>query len=175
MALTTRIRRGLGLVWRSVVSAVSRGQSSFETATQAQQAFDSIGVSSSGITPGLIDEFTGYATSMENAAISLARAEGSQYIDASMIGTAPWSMSLAEFATSPSYHVRLGIWVEGQTEPVYRMVTGISDVGMPVDEFASMMRVNAEAMQAGTVPGGGIGGAVRGLASIQIAIAPPGA
>jgi hypothetical protein len=72
----------------------------------------------------------------------------------------------------PSYHIVLGINVEGQEQPVYRTVTGVTDLPGTVGELLDAMGVNAIAMSVGTTPGGGVGGTVAGIDSMTITVGP---
>jgi hypothetical protein len=81
-------------------------------------------------------------------------------------------MDLNSFNASPSYHLVLGINVEGQAQPVYRTVTGIQQLPDTVGELRSAQLINAYAMSVGTTPGGGVGGTVTGLDSITITVGP---
>jgi hypothetical protein len=65
--------------------------------------------------------------------------------------------------------------VEGQTNPVHRTITGITNVDMVRSDFDNLMLVNGQALSVGTTPGGGIGGVVTGIASVTITVGPSGA
>lgn len=172
MALSRRLRQGIGLFWRPIQAAVRKGQSVFGTVSRTAEIFAAENIPTSMIDTSVIDQLAGFAHGTTAAQEAIATADPSAMIDSSMISREPFSMDLNQYNTSPRYHVYLGMWVEGEAEPVYRTITDITDINMTVQDFANLMRIEAERLQVGTVPGGGIGGAVRGIASIGLHIAP---
>jgi len=172
MALGQSIRNAIGTVWRVALSAASAGQSAANT---IGQAIANIGTSA--VPPVLLDtsvteQIASMAGSWVEAKDTLSAAGDDDQIDASMITLAPWSMDLNAYNAAPSYHLVVGLNVEGQTEPVYRTITGITDLPPTVGELRAITDANAAAMQVGTTPGGGIGGTYTGLDSITITVGP---
>lgn len=172
MALSNTIRSAIGTAWRGILSAVNQGASAVQTVAQAVQ-----NILPNVPPPGLLDtsvtdQLAGMAQSWVAAREAIGNAAATDALDSSMVTLAPWSMDLNAFNTLPSYHVILGINVEGQEEPVFRTITGITDLPATVGEFSDAMLVNAYALSVGTTPGGGVGGTVTGLDSITITVGP---
>lgn len=172
MALGQSIRSAIGTVWRAALSAVSAGQSAAST---IGDAITSIG--RDAVPPALLDtSVTQQIASMAGSWVAAkdafgAAAPGDQ-IDASMITMAPWSMDLNAYNASPAYHIVVGLNVEGETAPVFRTITGITDLPPTVGQLTDLLDVNAAAMQVGTTPGGGIGGTYLSLDSVTITVGP---
>lgn len=172
MALGQSIRNAIGSVWRVALSAVSRGQSAAQTIGEAvaqigQQAAPPVLLDTS-----VTEQLSSLASSWVAAKEAFGAAADNDQIDASMITLAPWSMDLNAFNAAPSYHLVVGVNVEGQTEPVYRTITGITDLPPTVGELRAVSDANAAAMQIGTTPGGGLGGTYLGLDSVTITVGP---
>lgn len=172
MALGQSIRQGIGLAWRGVLSAANAGQSVYQTVTGTLRAFVSENIPTSAIDTAAVDQLAGFAGSWVRARETLTAADDSAPIDSTMVTLAPWSMDLNSFNARPAYHVILGINVEGQEQPVYRTVTGVSQLPPTVGELRQSQLINAYAMSVGTTPGGGVGGTVTGLDSITITVGP---
>lgn len=172
MALGQNIRNAIGSVWRVALSAAAAGQSAMQTIGQAVR-----GIGESAVPPVLLDtatmeQISSLAGSWVQARDNFGAAADADQIDASMITLAPWSMDLNAYNASPSYHLVVGINVAGQDEPVYRTITGITDLPPTVGELRAITDANAAAMQIGTTPGGGIGGEYQSLDSITITVGP---
>ena len=172
MALGQSIRNAIGTVWRAGLSAASRGQSALQAIGQgiAQAVQD-------GLSPPVIDtaaqqQIASMAQSWVAAKDALSNAADDDQITAAMITLAPWSMDLICFFASPGYHIVVGMKVEGQDEPVYRTITGITDLPPTAGELRAVTDANAAAMQVGTTPGGGVGGTYLGIDSITITVGP---
>lgn len=174
MPLGRSLRQGIGTLWRGVLSAASKGQSALVTVTRIGRRMEQAGVPVPDNLAQQVDQFTGIANSIIEARLNTSIALDSDTIKPSMIAREPYSMPPEQFATSPAYHLRIGIKVEGQPETVYRTVTGIQVLPATVGELRDLAIANAHAMSVGTVPGGGLGGAVTGLANVAIAVAPSG-
>lgn len=172
MALGQSIRNGIGMVWRGVLSAADKGQAAFQTIQSTLGVFAQENIPSAVLDTQVVDQLAGMAGSWVNARDTLSSAADSDPIDSSMVTLAPWSMDLNSFNAMPSYHLVLGINVEGQAEPVYRTVTGVDQLPGSVGELRSAQLINAYAMSVGTNPGGGVGGTVTGLDSITITVGP---
>ena len=172
MALGQNIRQAIGTVWRGALSAASAGQSAFQAISQAIRD-----IGSSAVPPALLDTTTqeqiaSLAGSWVAAKDALSAAQDDDQVSASMITLAPWSMDLNAYNASPGYHLVVGIKVAGQDEPVYRTITGITDLPATVGELRAITDANAAAIQVGTTPGGGIGGQYEGIDSITITVGP---
>lgn len=172
MALGQSLRNGIGTLWRGVLSAVEAGQSVFQTAQRTTEAVIAAGLPPQVIDTQVMDQLAGMAGSWVNARDTLSSAADSDPIDSSMVTLAPWSMDLNSFNASPSYHLVIGINVEGQEQPVYRTITGIDQLPASVGELRSAQLINAYALGVGTNPGGGVGGTVTGVDSITITVGP---
>lgn len=172
MALGQSIRNGIGMVWRGVLSAAEAGQSVYQTVQGTLRAFQQENIPSAVLDTSVVDQLAGMASSWIAARDAVSNAAATDPIDSSMVTFAPWSMDLNSFNASPSYHLVLGINVEGQEQPVYRTVTGITQLPDTVGELQSAQLINAYAMSVGTNPGGGVGGTVTGLDSVTITIGP---
>lgn len=172
MALGQSIRNALGIAWSAAVSAANAGQNAVAAIGRA--------LSSAGeqlTAPVLLDTTTrdqiaGLGQSWADARAAFGAANPDDPITSSMITLAPWSADLNTFNTSPNYHLVVGINVEGQEKPVYRTITGISQLPDLVGELRQSTYVNALAMSVGTTPGGGVGGTVTGIDSITITVGP---
>lgn len=175
MALGSSIRQAIGTVWRGVLSAVGKGQSSHETTTATEQAFTNLGLPVPADLAAQIDTQTGIANEWFRATYTTHVATPDSAITPAMIANAPWSMDLQEFNTSPAYHLVIAVNVEGQDEPVWRTITGITSLPSTVGELRDLALANAHAMSVGTTPGGGLGGVVQGLSSVTVTVAPSGA
>lgn len=172
MAIGESIRNAIGTAWRGILGAVSAGQSAFET---VQGAIRDLGQQATGtvlLDTSAMEQLGSMAGSWVAARDALGAAAPDDQITSSMITLAPWSMDLNQFNTLPSYHIVLGINVEGLGEPQYRTVTGVTDLPGTVGELQDAMLTNAYAMEVGTTPGGGVGGTVTGLDSITITVGP---
>ena len=172
MALGKSIRDAIGTVWRAALSAVGAGQSAADViASAAQQLPPDVPVSA---LPDLTasQQIATMAGSWAAARDEFGAAADDDIITGAMVTMAPWSMDLNAFNTLPSYHVVIGINVEGLEQPVYRTVTGITDLPATVGEMRSAQYVNALAMGVGTTPGGGLGGTVTGIDSVTITVGP---
>jgi len=172
MALTRSLRQGIGTLWRGVLSAVNRGQDAFTTATRIGRRMEQAGVPVPENLPQQVDQFTGYANDIVQSRLNVSIARPTDTINPEMIAREPYSMPPEQFATSPGYHMIVGIHVEGQPETVFRTVTGLTNLPATVGELRDLALANAHAMSVGTTPGGGIGGAVIGLANVTLAVAP---
>lgn len=172
MALGQSIRQAIGTAWRGILGAVSAGQSG--AATVAQSVQDML----PGVAPPalldttIVNQLASMAGSWVAAKDAVSSAADTDIIDSSMVTLAPWSMNLNQFNTLPGYHLVVGINVQGQTEPVYRTITGVTSLPATVGELRQSTLVNALAMSVGTTPGGGVGGTVDSIDSITITVGP---
>ena len=172
MALGQSIRSAIGTVWRAALSAAGRGQSAAQVIGQAVGDIGAAVVPPALLDTAVTEQISSMAGSWVAAKEALTGAADDDEISAGMITMAPWSMDLNAYNAAPSYHLVVGVNVEGQDEPVYRTITGITDLPPTVGQLRAITDANAAAMQVGTVPGGGIGGTYLGLASITITIGP---
>lgn len=175
MAIGSSIRSAVGTLWRGVLSAVGKGQSSAETASNLQEAFSAAGIPPPAGQVQLVDQLTGLANDWISATSAVRAATGDQNVTSAMVTTAPWSMPLADFNASPQYHIVVGINIAEQPEPVYRTITGMYYLPDTVGELRDLALANAHAMSIGTTPGGGVGGTVTGIGDITVTVAPSGA
>ena len=172
MALGQSIRNVLGFVGGVARAAAARGQSAMQAIGQYVQ-----GTPAAEVPPALQDtaavtQVAEWAQSLEAARQALSSATDDAAIDSSMITFQSWSMDLNSYNAMPGYHLIVGINVEGQDEPVYRTITGITDLPPTAGELRDITDANAAAMQIGTTPGGGIGGTYLGIDSITITVGP---
>lgn len=175
MALGNSIRQAIGTAWRGILSAVNAGQSGVQAVASAVQNQLPDIVPPALLDTSTVDQLAGMANSWVNARNAYdALAPGDQ-IDSSAVTLAPWSMDLNSFNAAPAYHVVVGFNVEGTANPVFRTITGISNVDMTREEFDNLMLVNGQALSVGTTPGGGVGGVVTGVDSVTITVGPAGA
>lgn len=172
MALGQSIRSAIGTAWRGILGAVSRGQSAVQTVGEAVQQIGAELAPPALLDTEVVDQLSGLANSWISARDALGRAEPTDAIDSSMITFAPWSMDLNAYNAAPSYHLVVGINVEGQDQPVYRTLTGITHLPPTVGELQQATEINATALSVGTTPGGGVGGTVTGIDSITITVGP---
>lgn len=172
MALGQSIRQAIGTAWRGILGAVSAGQSGVQTVAQAVQNVLPGVAPPALLDTAVVDQLSSMAGSWVAARESFGAAADGDIIDASMITWAPWSMDLNAFNTLPSYHVVIGINVEGQEAPVFRTITGISQLPVTVGELRDSMMINAQALSVGTTPGGGVGGVVDSIDSVTITVGP---
>jgi len=172
MALGQSIRNAIGTVWRVALSAASAGQSAASTIGQAIANIGAQAVPPVLLDTSVTEQIASMAGSWVEAKDALSAASDDDQITSSMITLAPWSMDLNAFNAAPSYHLVVGLNVEGQDEPVYRTITGITDLPPTAGELRAITDANAAAMQVGTTPGGGIGGTYTGLDSITITVGP---
>ena len=172
MALGQSIRNAIGTVWRAGLAAASRGQSALQAIGQGIAQAVQEGASPTVIDTQAQQQIASMAGSWVAAKEALSAAADDDQISANMITFAPWSMDLNSYNAMPSYHLVVGINVEGQDEPVYRTITGITDLPPTVGELRAVTDANAAAMQIGTTPGGGIGGTFNGIDSITITVGP---
>lgn len=172
MALGQSIRQGIGTAWRSILSAVSRGQSGVETVREAVQQIGAQVAPPALLDTSVVDQLAGMANSWVEAEQAFTAAADTDPIDASMITFAPWSMDLNNYNANPGYHVILGIEVEGQEALAYRTITGITGLPPTVGELRAAMDLNAQVLSVGTTPGGGVGGTVLGVKSVTITVGP---
>jgi hypothetical protein len=159
-------------VWRAALGAASRGQSAAQTIGQAVEQIGAAVVPPALLDTSVTEQISAMAGSWVAAKEALSSAASDDAITAGMITMAPWSMDLNAYNASPSYHLVVGVKVEGQDKPVYRTITGITDLPPTAGELRAVTDANAAAMQVGTTPGGGIGGTYAGLDSITITIGP---
>lgn len=172
MALGQSIRNAIGVAWRGILGAVNAGQSGAATVAEAVQRIGQ-GLAPESLTDtSIVDQLSGMAGSWVNAREAVSNADPADVIDSGMITLAPWSMDLNSYNTSPSYHLVVGINVEGQSEPVFRTLTGITSLPETVGELQQTTLVNAIALSVGTTPGGGVGGTVESIDSITITVGP---
>lgn len=172
MALSQSIRNAIGTAWRGVLGAVNAGQSAYQTVAQAVQ----------NVLPGVappalldtqvVDQLASMAGSWVNAREAFGAADPSDPIDSSMITLAPWSQDINQQNLLPNFHLVVGINVEGLEQPVFRTITGISQLPVTVGELQDSTLINAQALSVGTTPGGGVGGVVTGIDSITITVGP---
>ena len=172
MALGQSIRNAIGTTWRGILSAVNSGQSAVQTVARAA------GIIGEQLAPPVLldtqvtDQLAGMANSWVAARDTFGAANPDDPITSAMITLAPWSADLNTFNALPNYHLVVGINVEGQETPVYRTITGISQLPETVEELRQSTLVNALAMSVGTTPGGGVGGTVTGIDSVTITVGP---
>ena len=174
MALGQSIRQAIGTAWRSVLSAVSAGQSGFETVSRSVQNLLPGVAPPALLDTAVVEQLSAMAGSWAAARDAFGAAGPGDIIDSSMVTLAPWSMDLNQFNAMPGYHIVIGINVEGQASPVYRTITGISQLPALAGELRDAMMINAQALSVGTTPGGGVGGIVTGIASVVITVGPAG-
>ena len=172
MALGQNIRQALGFVGGVARAAAAAGQSAFAAIGQYIA-----GTPAAEVPPALQDtaartQVAEWAESLAGARNALSAAADDDSIDASMITFQSWSMDLNAYNASPGYHLVVGIKVAGQDEPVYRTITGITDLPPTAGELRAITDANAAAIQVGTTPGGGIGGQYEGIDSITITVGP---
>lgn len=175
MALGSRLRAGIGSVWRGVVSAVQSGVSVFDFGQQVSNAMQNAGLVPTIIDTGIIDQLASFARGIDTATQNLSGADDSALIDSTMVSLAPWSMDLNQYNTSPSWRAQIEVQYadeNGQAQTTWRWVTGITDLSMTVGDLRSQMAGAAAAMSIGTVPGGGIGGTVTGVGAISLTVGP---
>lgn len=172
MALGQSIRNAIGAVWRPILAAASAGQSAIQTVTQAVQRIGADIAPPALLDTSTVDTLASMAGSWVAARDALSAASDADIVTAAHITLAPWSMDLNAFNTLPSYHLVLGINVEGIDGPQYRTVTGITSLPETVGELRQAQLVNAIAMSVGTTPGGGVGGTVDSIDSITITVGP---
>lgn len=175
MPIIQSVRNAIGTFWRGVLSAVGLGQSAQQTTQATADQLRQLGIPVPSDLFTTIDQQTGIANSWISATLATTAAGPGDNITRGMITNAPWSMDPVEFNTRPGYHLVIAVNVEGQTEPVWRTVTGITDLPGTVGELRDLALANAHAMSVGTTPGGGLGGTVTGLSSVTVTIAPSGA
>lgn len=174
MALTRSIRQALGTVWGGVVSAVMHGRDLFSYATAQRRAYEQQGLPSEPAGPGVIDYMGQVAGSWDQARTNIAQANPSDAVTSAMTALALWSKPLDEQNVTPSWHIILGIKVEGQEQLVYRTVTGITRLPATVGELKNLAYANAVAMSAATTAAGGVGGTVTSVAEIIPTVGPSG-
>jgi len=172
MALGESIRSAIGTAWRGILSAANTGRSAVQTVAQAVQNLLPEVAPPGLLDTTVVDQLAGMAGSWVNARDTFGRAGPEDLITADMITLAPWSMDLNQYNTLPGYHLVVGITVEGQEKPVYRTITGISQLPATVGELTDTALINATALSVGTTPGGGVGGTVLGIDSITITVGP---
>jgi hypothetical protein len=172
MALGKSIRSAIGTAWRGILGAVNAGRSGFDTVTQAVQNILPDVPPPALLDTSVVSQLSAMAGSWVAARDALSAAAPEDQVTAAMITLAPWSMDLNAFNTLPSYHLVVGINVEGQEQPVYRTITSLSQLPETVGELMDSTLVNAIAMSVGTTPGGGVGGTVTGIDSITITVGP---
>lgn len=175
MALSQSIRQAIGTAWRGVLSAVNSGQSGVQAVARSVQ----------NILPGVappalldtqvVNQLAGMANSWVNARDAYGALGPDDQITSAAVTLAPWSMDLNAFNAAPGYHVVVGFNVEGQTAPVHRTITGITNVDVTRSQFDDLMLINGQALSVGTTPGGGVGGVVTGISSVTITVGPAGA
>jgi len=172
VALGQSIRNAIGTVWRVALSAASAGQSAASTIGAAVRQIGQQAAPPVLLDTAATEQIASMAGSWVAARDALTAADDDDQISSGMITLAPWSMDLNAYNAAPSYHLVVGMIVEGQDEPVYRTITGITDLPPTVGELRAVTDANAAAMQVGTTPGGGVGGTYLGLASITITVGP---
>jgi len=172
VALGQSIRNAVGTVWRAALSAASAGQSAARVIGQAVQQIGQAAAPPVLLDTAATEQIASMAGSWVAAKEALSAAADDDQVDASMITFAPWSMDLNAYNAAPSYHLVVGVKVAGQDEPVYRTITGITDLPPTVGQLRAITDANAAAMQVGTTPGGGIGGTYEGIDSITITVGP---
>jgi hypothetical protein len=172
VALGQSIRNAIGTVWRAALSAASSGQSAIRTIGEAVQQIGQAAAPPVLLDTSAMEQISSMAGSWVAARDALTAAADDDQVDAGMITLAPWSMDLNAYNASPGYHLVVGMKVEGQDEPVYRTITGITDLPPTVGELRAITDANAAAMQVGTTPGGGVGGTYLGIDSITITVGP---
>lgn len=175
MALGSRLRAGIGSVWRGVVSAVQRGINVFDFGNKVQNALQNAGIIPPIIDTGIIDQLASFARGIDDATNNLTAADDAALIDSTMVSLAPWSMDLNQYNTSPSWRAQIEVQYadeNGVAQTTWRWVTGITDLNMTVGDLRSQMADAADAMSIGTVPGGGIGGVVTGVGAISLTVGP---
>lgn len=172
MALGQSIRNAIGVAWRGVLSAVTRGQDAFQTVSQAVGRIG-LGEAPAALTDpqtvGLLNSMANSWVAAENAFTNAAMTDP---ITASMVTLAPWSMDLNAYNAMPGHHIVVGLNVEGQPETQYRTITGVGPLGMTKGELIDFLDVQAQALSVGTTPGGGTGGTVLGIKSVTITVGP---
>jgi len=175
MALGQSIRQAIGTAWRSMLSAANSGVSAVQTVAQSVQNILPNVPPPALLDTQVINQLAGMANSWVAARDAYAALGPGDQITSDAVTLAPWSMDLNAFNAAPGYHVVVGFNVEGQTNPVHRTITGITNVDMVRSDFDNLMLVNGQALSVGTTPGGGIGGVVTGIASVTITVGPSGA
>ena len=175
MALGSRLRAGIGTVWRGVVSAVQQGTSVFDFSNRVAQAAQQAGLVPTIIDTSIIDQLAGFARGIDAAAANLSAAPDDALIDSSMVSLAPWAMDLNQYNTAPGWRAQVEVQYadpNGVLQTTWRWVTGIRDLAMTAGDLRAQMRTAVEVMSIGTVPNGGIGGQVTGIGQISLTVAP---
>lgn len=175
MALGSRLRAGIGTLWRGVVSAVQSGTSVFDFTQRVTDALVNNGLVPTVLDTSIVDQLAGFARGIDAGTANLTNAPDEAGIDSSMISLAPWSMDLNQYNTAPGWRAQVEVqYVDeaGNTESAWRWVTGITSLPGTVGDLRAQLRTAADAMAIGTVPGGGIGGQVTGIGAISLTVGP---
>lgn len=175
MALGSGLRAAVGTAWRGIVSAVQGGVSVFDLSNRIANAAQAAGITPTILDTSVVDQLAGMARGIDAATSNLSAADDNALIDSTMVSLAPWSMDLNQYNTSPAWRAQVEVqYVDpnGEAQTTWRWVTGITDLSMTVGDLRSSMRAAADVMSIGTVPGGGIGGAVTGIGDISLTVAP---
>lgn len=175
MAIGSRLRAGIGTVWRGVVSAVQSGASVFDFSNKVADAAQAAGLLPTIIDTSIVDQLAGFARGIDAATGNLTAAPDNAQIDSSMISLAPWSMDLNQYNTAPGWRAQVEVQYEGpsgETETTWRWVTGITQLPATVGDLRAQLRTAADAMAIGTTPGGGLGGQVTGIGGISLTVGP---
>lgn len=175
MALGSRLRAGIGTLWRGVVSAVQSGTSVFDFSRRVADAAVNAGLVPAILDTSIVDQLAGFARGIDAATANLSGADDNAAIDSSMISLAPWSMDLNQYNTTPGWRAQVEVqYVDEAGSPAsgWRWVTGITSLPGTVGDLRAQLRTAADAMAIGTVPGGGIGGQVTGIGAISLTVGP---
>lgn len=173
MALGQSVRNAIGTAWRGIASGVRQGLSTLGIGEAVSTGLQRAGLSPALIDTSIVDQLSGMARGMENAAAAVAAADQAAPVDSSMVALAPWSMDLNSFNAQPAYDLQIGINIPGQAEPVYRIIAGLPRLPATVGELQNLADVNAAGLAAGegvTPTLTGTAGATVG--SITVTVAP---
>lgn len=177
MALGSRLRSGIGTIWRGISSAVRQGVSVFDFSSRTAQVAEGLGLPSPVSDTSVVDQLAGMAQGMESATAAWRDAPGDALIDPSMVSLAPWSADLNTFNADPRYwaHVELLVQAEdGTISSQWRYITGLHYIEMTKDQLSTILRLNAYQFIRGTTEGGGIEGTLAGIGDVTLSVAPAG-
>lgn len=174
MALTRSIRQAIGTVWRGIVSSVFKGRDIYSTTEAVNREFQVQGIPEAQISPQTANDFASFAGQWKSVSNLINLSSPDSAVTSLMTAGAPWQKPQAEQNTTPTWHIIVGVTVEGQAKPVYRTITGITSLPATVGELRNLAYVNAVAMSAATTAQGGVGGTVTGIHEIIPTVGPSG-
>lgn len=170
MALGRNMRQGIGLMWRSITSAVRQGISTWDVVDRTRAAFSRLGISTTAIDTSVVDTLSAFAGSIDQAEINFNALDPSAQVGPESVSMAPWSMDYNQFNTAPRYRIRAGLQVEGQAEPVFRFLPSLTDISMPKQDLLNLALVNAQGLVTPTEGGSWDIPAVTGVTTLQITV-----